>query len=103
MLSFCEPPCQLSGPSSEHPANTTMHNEFDIGEMLQCLGDALSGAAAQLGVDLVLYHSNIGIKHVYVSGDESAISFALSHVCRSSVIYHCYLMWHWSNRLFDKS
>ena len=81
MLPFCEQPCLLSGSSDEHTANTKMHNEFDIGEMLQCLGDALSGAAAQLGVDLVLYHGNIGIKHVYVSGDESAISFALSHVC----------------------
>lgn len=86
MLSFCEQPSLLSDPSND-AANTTMHNEFDIGEMLQCLGDALSGAAAQLGVDLVLYHGNVGIKHVYVSGDESAISFALSHVCRLSVIY----------------
>ena len=105
MLSFCEQPCLLSGPSNEHSANT-MHNEFDIGEMLQCLGDALSGAAAQLGVDLVLYHGNIGIKHVYVSGDESAISFALSHVCRSYVIF--FLLSKASaigpsNRLFDKS
>jgi osomolarity two-component system, response regulator SSK1 len=90
MLSFCEQPSLLSGPSNEHAANTTMHNEFDIGEMLQCLGDALSGAAAQVGVDLVLYHGNIGIRHVYVSGDESAISFALSHVCRSSTIYPYY-------------
>lgn len=103
MLPFCEQPCLLSDPSDKHAANTIMHNEFDIGEMLQCLGDALSGAAAQLGVDLVLYHANIGIKHVYVSGDESAISFALSHVCRSSVIVRCYLMCHLSNRLFDKS
>ena len=95
MLPFCEQPCLLSGSSDEHAANTTtMHNEFDIGEMLQCLGDALSGAAGQLGVDLVLYHGNIGIKHVYVSGDESAISFALSHVCRSSVIDRCYLICH---------
>jgi hypothetical protein len=38
----------------------------------------LSGAVAQVGVDLVLYHGNIGLRHVYVSGDESAISFALS-------------------------
>ena len=90
MLSFCEQPHLLSGecPSSkEYAANTTMHNEFDIGEMLQCLGDALSGAAAQIGVDLVLYHGNIGLKHVYVSGDESAISFALSHVCCSSITF----------------
>lgn len=89
MLSFCEQQNPLDGeyPSKEQAANTAMHNEFDIGEMLQCLGDALSGAAAQAGVDLVLYHGNIGIKHVYVSGDENAISFVLSHVCRSFFIY----------------
>lgn len=106
MLSFCEQPGLLSGecpPPKEHAANTTMHNEFDIGEMLQCLGDALSGAAAQVGVDLVLYHGNIGLKQVYVSGDESAISFALSHVRRPYIISLCYLIYHWSNRSFDKS
>ena len=102
MLSFCEPSL-LSDPSNEHATNTTMHNEFDVGEMLQCLGDALSGAAAQVGVDLVLYHGNIGIKRVYVSGDESAISFALSHVCHLLTIYLCYLIYYWSNRSFDKS
>jgi osomolarity two-component system response regulator SSK1 len=98
MLSFCEQPSLLSGPSNKYAA---MHNEFDIGEMLQCLGDALSGAAAQVGVDLVLYHGNIGMKQVYVSGDESAISFALSHVCRSSIVYLSFLMCHY--RSFDKS
>jgi osomolarity two-component system response regulator SSK1 len=57
------------------------HNDFDIGELLQCLGDAMSGAAAQAGVDLVIYHEDFSTKHVYVSADESSISFALSHVC----------------------
>ena len=92
MLSFCEQPNLLSSECLSSKA--TMHNEFDIGETLQCLGDALSGAAAQLGVDLVIYHDRIGIKHVYVSGDESAISFALSHVCPLSVIDRCYLICH---------
>lgn len=71
MSSFCEQPT-----ASER----TSHNEFDVGEMLQCVGDALSGAAAHIGVDLVIYHGDVGLKHVYVSGDESGISFALSHV-----------------------
>jgi osomolarity two-component system response regulator SSK1 len=56
------------------------HNDLDIGEMLQSIGDALSGAAAKIGVDLVLYHGDVGMKHVYVRGDEGGISFALSHV-----------------------
>ncbi|KJA21658.1 hypothetical protein HYPSUDRAFT_140380 [Hypholoma sublateritium FD-334 SS-4] len=73
MSSFCEQPTA---------PERTSHNEFDVGEMLQCVGDALSGAAAHIGVDLVIYHGDVGLKHVYVSGDESGISFALSHIVR---------------------
>uniref|UniRef100_A0A0W0FIB4 Response regulatory domain-containing protein n=1 Tax=Moniliophthora roreri TaxID=221103 RepID=A0A0W0FIB4_MONRR len=58
------------------------HNDFDIGELLQSTGDALSGAASQVGVDLVLYHGDVGMKHVWVKGDESALSYLLSHVVR---------------------
>lgn len=81
MQSFCEHPSAAVDPLDK----TLRHNEFDIGEMLQCVGDALSGVAAQAGVDLVIYHGDVGLKHVYVSGDESGISFLLSHV--SSVYY----------------
>jgi hypothetical protein len=55
-------------------------NDFDIGELLQSVGDALSGAAANAGVDLVLFHGDVGIKHVSVKGDERGLSIALSHV-----------------------
>jgi osomolarity two-component system response regulator SSK1 len=83
MSSFCDS-SHLEESSSSCESDTTHHNEFDVGELLQCLGDALSGAAAQAGVDLVIYHEDTGVKHVYVSGDESGISFALSHVRTSS-------------------
>ncbi|KAF9558224.1 hypothetical protein CPC08DRAFT_667774 [Agrocybe pediades] len=93
MSAFCEqtvnnaPTTESGQPTNDaQPGSSTLdrpqHNEFDIGEMLQCVGDALSGAAAQAGVDLVLYHGDVGLKHVYVSGDESGISFALSHIVR---------------------
>jgi osomolarity two-component system response regulator SSK1 len=58
-------------------------NVFDIGELLQGVGDALSGVAAQAGVDLVLHHGEVGVRHVYVKGDECGISYALLHVCFS--------------------
>jgi osomolarity two-component system response regulator SSK1 len=58
-------------------------NDFDIGEMIQGVGDAMSGVAAQAGVDLVLYHGDIGMKHAFVRGDESGISCTLSHVWSS--------------------
>lgn len=79
MSSFCD----QSGPSDQK-----LNNEFDVGEMLQCVGDALSGAAAQSSVDLVIYHGDVGLKHVYVSGDESGIAFALSHVSNFSSSAH---------------
>ncbi|TFK43086.1 hypothetical protein BDQ12DRAFT_708946 [Crucibulum laeve] len=69
-------------PPLDPVARSQNHNDFDIGEMLQCVGDALSGTAAQVGVDLVLYHGDAGLKHVFVSGDESGISYALSHIVR---------------------
>lgn len=56
-------------------------DEFDAGEMLQSVGDSLSGLAAQADVELVLFHADVGMKHVGVKGDECGISYALSHVC----------------------
>jgi len=85
MIPFCDQAIDnRSGDaiSSQERTNAKkMHNEFDIGEVLQCVGDALSGLAAQVGVDLVIYHGDVGLKHVYVSGDESGIAFTLTHVC----------------------
>ncbi|KAG6915388.1 hypothetical protein DXG01_011760, partial [Tephrocybe rancida] len=56
-------------------------SDFDIGEMLQSVGDSLGGAAAKAGVDLVLYHGDdIGLRHVCVKGAENGIAYALYHV-----------------------
>ncbi|KAJ8523469.1 hypothetical protein ONZ45_g101 [Pleurotus djamor] len=84
MISFCDP----STPDSEKtrtdilgPSNNPC-NDFDIGELLQSVGDALSGSAAQAGVDLVIYHADVGMKHVMVRGDEAGLSFMLSHIVR---------------------
>ncbi|KAH8829754.1 hypothetical protein DL96DRAFT_902400 [Flagelloscypha sp. PMI_526] len=65
-----------------HLIEESVLTDFDIGEMLQSIGDSLSGTAAQAGVDLVLYHDDIGVKHVWVRGDESGLSYVLSHVMR---------------------
>jgi osomolarity two-component system response regulator SSK1 len=59
-----------------------IQNVFDIGELLQCVGDALSGVVAQVGVDLVLFHGDVNMKHVSVKGDECGIMYALLHVSR---------------------
>ncbi|KIM67697.1 hypothetical protein SCLCIDRAFT_1209799 [Scleroderma citrinum Foug A] len=60
-------------------------SDFDIGEMLQGVGDALSGCAAQVGVDLVLFHGDVGLRHVAVRGEEFALSTTLTHVIRQII------------------
>ncbi|KAG6889024.1 hypothetical protein C0992_006720 [Termitomyces sp. T32_za158] len=61
-------------------------SDFDIGELLQNVGDSLSGTAANAGVDLVLYHGDdSGLRHVYVKGAESGIAYALSHIVRQII------------------
>lgn len=59
--------------------------EFDIGELLQNLGDALAGVAAKLDVDLVIYHCDNSLHHTIVVGDEGAIRHALLNVRRVCV------------------
>lgn len=54
--------------------------DFDIGELLQSTADLLSGQAAQAGVEMVLFHGDVGIKHVSVHGDGEGLGYALSYV-----------------------
>ncbi|KAJ3811143.1 hypothetical protein F5876DRAFT_65048 [Lentinula aff. lateritia] len=66
---------------SESPplsSSSKKHDDFDIGELLQCAGDALSASAAQVGVDLVLFHGDVALRHVWVRGDESGMRYLLS-------------------------
>jgi len=61
-----------------------LYQEFDVGEILQSVGDLLGGLMAEAGVDLVLYHGDVGMKHFSVRGDEGGICYVLSHVRRGS-------------------
>lgn len=79
--------CTFGFPSNTSRTGVTPRNlpppimsHFDIGEMLQAVGDSLSGLAAQAGIDLVLFHQDVGMKHVAVKGDESCLSYLLSYV-----------------------
>ena len=67
--------------SASTPSISNVQSDFDVGEMLQSVGDALGGVAAQAGVDLVLFHGDVGMKHISVKGDENGLSYTLSHVC----------------------
>jgi osomolarity two-component system response regulator SSK1 len=72
----------ISNTSLQAP-QTSMH-DFDIGEILQSVGDALGGMASDVGVDLVLFHGDVGMKHIAVKGDEMGICYTLSHVSQYS-------------------
>ena len=84
----CDPPHRTDNGYSCNPtisnalfqAPKTQVHDYDIGETLQSVGDALSGMAADVAVDLVLFHGDVGMKHVAVRGDEIGLSYTLSHV-----------------------
>ena len=71
------PQAEIDAPVTRTPIT---HSDFDVGEILQGVGDALSGCAAQRGVDLVLFHADVGLRHVAVRGEEFALSNTLTHV-----------------------
>ncbi|KIL00473.1 hypothetical protein PAXRUDRAFT_821671 [Paxillus rubicundulus Ve08.2h10] len=68
--------------SSSTPRTPFTLSDFDVGEMLQGVGDALSGCAAQIGVDLVLFHADVGLRHVAARGEECGLSNTLTYVLR---------------------
>ncbi|KAK1235142.1 Two-component response regulator SSK1p [Marasmius sp. AFHP31] len=82
MNTFCSGESEHEGEGGLPLFSSKKHNDFDVGELLQSTGDALSGTAAHTGVDLVLYHGDVGLKHVWAKGDESGLSYLLSHIVR---------------------
>ncbi|RUS15678.1 hypothetical protein BC937DRAFT_92138 [Endogone sp. FLAS-F59071] len=57
--------------------------EFDIGELMQNVGDALAGTAAKLGVELVVYHSDNALHYMNVMADEGGFRHALMNLLRT--------------------
>lgn len=57
-------------------------DDFDVGELLQNVADQLSGEAARAEVELVIFHSDMGMKHISMCGDREGIAYVLSHVGR---------------------
>lgn len=66
--------------SAQSPLPELNLQEFDIGELLQNIGDALAGVASKLDVKLVIYHCDNNLHHKIVLGDEGAIRHALLNV-----------------------
>lgn len=72
--------------SSLMPSNQQPAEDFDIGELLQSVADLLSGQLAQSGVDLVLFHGDVDIKHISVTGDGQGLGYLLSHIIRQILL-----------------
>lgn len=79
---FGTPSTSLDSQASVASEPGALSQEFDVGEILQSVGDLLGGLMAEAGVDLVLYHGDVGMKHFSVRGDEGGICYVLSHVRR---------------------
>lgn len=75
------------------PLHEVVEDVFDIGDLLQTVGDTLSGLAATKGVELVIYHGDdshtkdgsqtikaVDSRSVYVQGNETGLLFVLVHV-----------------------
>jgi hypothetical protein len=60
---------------------STVDTEFDIGDMLQAVGDAMAGVASKLGAKLVIYHSDNALHYTNVRGDEDVLRHTLINVC----------------------
>lgn len=54
--------------------------QFDIGGLVQNVGDALAGMAAKLDVYLVIYHADNGLHYSNVTGNEGIIRHTLLDV-----------------------
>lgn len=75
----------LSDMLSEHvkpkkTIETTAHHSFNIGELVQNVGDALAGLSAKLGIHFIIYHMDNGLHYTNIIGDEDATRHALVHV-----------------------
>jgi len=64
------------------PLTPPASSQFDVGELLQNVGDMTSAFASNRQVEIVLSHSEVASRHVLVSGDECGLVYLLSHVIR---------------------
>jgi hypothetical protein len=72
---------------SEHNQETSsVRKEFDIGEVIQHVGDVLAGDACNAKIELVIYHEEYSLNHLNVIGDEAAFRHSLLDVSNYSHI-----------------
>lgn len=80
MLNYLARTIAPLSPTSPNSSTPVLEDEFDVGELLQSVGDLLSGVAAEAGVDLVIFHSDPSLRDLTIRTDECGLAYALSHV-----------------------
>ncbi|RUS13958.1 hypothetical protein BC938DRAFT_477594 [Jimgerdemannia flammicorona] len=61
-------------------AKNEVRVEFDIGELVQNVGDAMAGTAAKLGVELVVFHLENALHYLNIVADEGGFRHTLTNV-----------------------
>ncbi|WVR05259.1 hypothetical protein IAU60_002271 [Kwoniella sp. DSM 27419] len=85
-LNFLSANAETLAEGRDHGPVMRKGEDFDIGELLQNVADMLSGQASQQSVDFVLFHGDVGIKHVSVDGDVEGLSYTLGHIIRQILL-----------------
>lgn len=80
MLNYLSKHMASLSPSGLQSPPLLVEDEFDVGELLQSVGDALSGVAAEAGVDLVIFHADSSLKDLRIKTDECGLIYTLSYV-----------------------
>ncbi|KAI8343634.1 hypothetical protein BC941DRAFT_465798 [Chlamydoabsidia padenii] len=57
--------------------------DFDIGELIQTVGDAIGAMASKIDVSIILYHMDNGLHCINVLGDEDAIKHGILCLLRN--------------------
>jgi len=80
MLNYMSKHMASFSPSGSQSPPLLVEDEFDVGELLQSVGDTLSGVAAEVGVDLVIFHADPSLKDLRIKTDECCLIYSLCYV-----------------------
>ncbi|CAO3651679.1 unnamed protein product [Mucor fragilis] len=83
MARMLRDPGSLDDTPEQERVKSNVSQDFDMGELLQNVGDALAGMSAKLGVHFVIYHTDNGLYYPNVVGDQDAIKHALINLLRN--------------------
>ncbi|CCA67006.1 hypothetical protein PIIN_00843 [Serendipita indica DSM 11827] len=85
MLNYLSKNLTMLASASPIPSLERPSNEFDVGELLQNVGDALSGVAAEAGVNLVVFQHEPKLDSSTIISDECGLIYAVTTIGRQII------------------